>query len=371
MANRQQARQAAHQRPAVVPTPKVEVPAGSPAEAASPGRPLATPHVDFDFIRGSVDAPLHALRTLFGHEIVTYFLADGAAIADEQMLHMYEHLRRVGHQPTLGLWLSSRGGATETPWKVVSLFREYCERFVVILPYRANSSATLISLGADEIVMTEMSELGPIDPSRRHPLLPTEDGAGNKKIPIPISVQDLRHVLKFLEREVGRDTLTPEAAAHVYTALFDKVHPLAIGALEQSWALAQQIGAQVLGTHMDREKQKAEIDNIVEQLSDHYKSHLYQINRNEARALGLPVRDATPTEAEASWNLYNAYSHLQVQGEATINGKKAGIGRLGHIDSRAGTTIGMGMTQFDDQTVQVINWESNWTLAPGARPPNP
>lgn len=34
----------------------------------------------------------------------------------------------------------------------------------VVIPYRAKSAATLIALGADRIVMSDSSELGPIDP---------------------------------------------------------------------------------------------------------------------------------------------------------------------------------------------------------------
>lgn len=45
------------------------------------------------------------------------------------------------------------------------MFREYSKQgsFSVLTPYRAHSAATVISLGADEIIMTEKSELGPID----------------------------------------------------------------------------------------------------------------------------------------------------------------------------------------------------------------
>src|ERR1700737_796077 len=115
---------------------------------------------------------IQSLEALFGNRVVTYFLEDGFMLADEQMLHLYEHLRRIGKQKRLALWLSSRGGASEVPWKVVSLLREFADSLQVLLPYRAASAATVIALGADQIVMTEMAELGPIDPSRWHPLLP-------------------------------------------------------------------------------------------------------------------------------------------------------------------------------------------------------
>jgi len=62
---------------------------------------------------------------------------------------------------------------------------------------------------------------------------PAPDG---KKVPIPISVQDLRHVLKFLQRELGED-LPPAAAASVYTALFRE------GAPARHWRLRAVVGA--------------------------------------------------------------------------------------------------------------------------------
>jgi membrane-bound ClpP family serine protease len=37
-------------------------------------------------------------------------------------------------------------------------------KFIVVVPRRAKSAATLICCGADEIHMGQMSELGPIDP---------------------------------------------------------------------------------------------------------------------------------------------------------------------------------------------------------------
>src|SRR3954447_23860371 len=123
------------------------------------------------FVRGQIESPAAALEKLRGHPVISYVLT-GAQLADEQMLHLYEHLRRLGKQDHLSLFLSSRGGATEVPWKIISLIRSYTKKFSVLVPYQAHSAATLTALGADEIVMTPMSELGPIDPIRAHPLIP-------------------------------------------------------------------------------------------------------------------------------------------------------------------------------------------------------
>jgi len=323
----------------------------------------------FELVRAQVFPYVEALEQVRGRKLIAYFLDEGAALADEQMLHLYEHLRRIGKQEQIDLWVSSRGGATEIPWKIVSLLREFARRFAVLVPYRAHSAATHIALGADEIVMTEMSELGPVDPSRRHPLLPKEKTRTGAEIPIPISVQDLRHVLEFIEREMGKD-LAPDAAATVYTALFDKVHPLAIGALEQSWALARQISERVLSTHMDTDAEKEKIGAIVDRLSDYYKSHLYQIGRREARGMGLNVVDASDEEAAAMWLLYVAYSNVQIQGEGEVEGEPAVVSRLGHIDSMAGSTIGLGMAKKSEPRELVgSRWQSRWLVEPGGPRP--
>jgi hypothetical protein len=345
-------------------------PAAQPRAQAPQAQPQPQAH---DHVRAEVHPRLQTLEQERGHPVIAYFLGEQTSLADEQIHHLYEHLRRIGKQDQLSLWLHSRGGATETPWKIVCLIREFCDCFSVLIPYRAHSAATLISLGADEIVMTEMAELGPVDPTRRHPLLPVEETPDGKKIPIPISVQDLRHLLQFLKREMGEE-LPPEVAATVYTALFEKVHPLAIGALEQAWALSIQVAKRVLSTHMDRESDAEAIDAIVDRLSDYYKSHLYQISRGEAREIGLKVVDASEAEGKLMWELYHAYAHLAISGEGELNGRKAVVMGLGHIDSAAGATIGIGLAEASRPgEVVAARWESQWrdeqaAAAPDAEP---
>lgn len=72
-------------------------------------------------------------------------------------------LRRIGDVEVLNVILHSPGGDGTVVEKFVSLCRAQCKKFRVIIPNEAKSAATLISLGADEIIMGPPSELGPID----------------------------------------------------------------------------------------------------------------------------------------------------------------------------------------------------------------
>ena len=62
------------------------------------------------------------------------------------------------------LIIHSSGGRIEPAYLISKCCKEYSDKFVVSVPRKAKSAATLISLGADEIHMGIMSELGPIDP---------------------------------------------------------------------------------------------------------------------------------------------------------------------------------------------------------------
>ena len=62
------------------------------------------------------------------------------------------------------LILHSLGGSPDVAEKIVETIRERTRKFYVVIPERAKSSATLLSLGSDKIYMLESAELGPIDP---------------------------------------------------------------------------------------------------------------------------------------------------------------------------------------------------------------
>jgi len=250
--------------------------------------------------------------------VVIYWLTDLAKMSEGVVDSLHDHLTAIGRQPELDVLLFTRGGDVEVSWRLVTLIREFCDRLVLLVPGRATSSGTLFALGADEIVMTSLGVLGPIDPSRSHPLLPRSEGSDESE---PVSVQDMRHAMRFIRETAspGDDTsYTPEAMGQIVMALFEHIHPLAIGAIEQSYALAKLIGTRCLETHMDTEKNRAEIDAIVNRLCDDYKSHAYPIARREAREIGLNVVDPPPAVESAMLELLKFYTARKKGGPSSV-----------------------------------------------------
>lgn len=63
------------------------------------------------------------------------------------------------------LFLVSHGGRIEPAYQITKICKKYSlSNFQVVVPRRAKSAATLIAIGADNIHMGPLGELGPIDP---------------------------------------------------------------------------------------------------------------------------------------------------------------------------------------------------------------
>lgn len=60
--------------------------------------------------------------------------------------------------------LDSPGGDGETAVRLARSTQARCARFTVIVPDQAKSAATILALGAHEILMGPTSDLGPVDP---------------------------------------------------------------------------------------------------------------------------------------------------------------------------------------------------------------
>lgn len=247
-------------------------------------------------------ALISQLQELRQSRVITFVTAPDVVIRGDVIEQLYEQLHDIGRVPQIDLFLHSTGGQTEIPWRLITLIREFCDRFAVLIPAVAYSAATHLAMGANEIVMGPLSELSPVDPARTHPLLPrSQEG----KPPEPISVQDLRHCVEFIKNEINDPS--PEAMAEIFVALFEKVHPLAIGAIQQSYALSRLISAKALSTHMDPEAEEKQIKRIVDALSDEFFSHHYRIGRKEAKEIGLKVADADDRLWATMWALYKHY----------------------------------------------------------------
>ena len=90
-----------------------------------------------------------------------------ASIDDTDLDEIFSALQEQNPQRNKDvlLLLVSNGGSIESAYQISKICRSMAaEKFVVAIPRQAKSAATLIAIGADEIHMGPLAQLGPIDP---------------------------------------------------------------------------------------------------------------------------------------------------------------------------------------------------------------
>lgn len=241
------------------------------------------------------------LEQAFESKILTYITSDrpnmSAQIASDVIEYFIDHLDKIGPCDKISLFLYTRGGDTSAARNIVNLLRMYCETLQVIVPHKAHSSGTIISLGANEIVMTKQATLGPIDPSLHTALNPrVPDGSI-----FPVSVEAVKGYLEFAKNELSIEDDT--ALASIFEKLSDFVHPLVLGEVYRSKAQIQMMAEQLLQNQVtDPDK----IKKIIAFLCSESGSHDYTINRREAKnELGLNIIKPTPEQYALIKNLYD------------------------------------------------------------------
>jgi len=247
-----------------------------------------------------------------GSKVITYVTSDrkgsvNARIAMDVVPVISNHLRKIGKTDKIDLFLYSTGGDTMVPWRMVSMIREYCNNFSVLIPYKAHSAATMISLGADEILMSDLSELSPIDPSTANVFNPQDPNNPQNKI--PISVEDVMAYFDLAKNKFG--IKNDEELAGIFNKFVEanpQIHPLALGNVNRTHNLIRILAKRLLKSHQEPIKEE-EIDKLVDYFTEKLYSHQYFIGRKEAKEdLGLTtVVSANPDLADLMTKLYEEY----------------------------------------------------------------
>lgn len=245
--------------------------------------------------------------------VICYITGDknqfSAKIGDDVIPTIFRHLELIGNRNNIDLLLYTRGGDMVTPIRIVKIIRSFCKKFSILIPYRAHSAGTLIALGADEIVMTKLAELTPVDPTTGHPFNP-RDPVDQKK-PIPISVEDITSYFLLAKDKIK---IKEDKMAEIYDNLTKHsypdprhLHPLALGNIYRAQRMIRILSERLLGLRMDTGNNKA-IEKIVNEITSDICIHNYPIYRDEAKSLGLNVIVPNHNLEKMLWNVYVKYA---------------------------------------------------------------
>lgn len=280
------------------------------------------------------------LEQEFETKILTYITSDRAGfeiqIEQDAVDLFINHLDCIGSVPKISLYLYTRGGNISVAWNIINLLRQYCDELQVIIPHKAHSAGTLMSIGANSIVMTKQATLGPIDPSINTPLNPLIPGRSGATL--PVSVEAVKGYLEFAKEELSiKDDI---ALANILIKLSDSVHPLVLGNVYRSRAQIKMLAEKLL---INQVTEPTKIKEIISFLCSDSGSHDYTINRREAlNNLGLNIITPNDTQYRTIKDIYDDISHelgfgipLDRKNIASTNGGEYCV-RRGLIESLSG-----------------------------------
>lgn len=249
----------------------------------------------------------------------TIFTAD---IQDNIYLPFNDILKNIGSQSRIDLFLYSRGGNTLVPWKLVNMIREYTDYLTVLIPYHANSSATLISIGANKIIMGRLADISPIDPTLTTPFNPSIPGREmDLRSRLGISVED---IMSYYELAKNTMRLKEEASLlKAFELLSTNVQPIALGAIHRSYNQIRILAHKLLGLHLDEQKDYLLINKIIENLTEKLYNHGHMINRKEAKEiLSSDLIEIPDMQLETYiWDLFEIYEkHMKMNEQFDFRG---------------------------------------------------
>nr|WP_321265227.1 hypothetical protein [uncultured Sphaerochaeta sp.] len=98
-----------------------------------------------------------------GNDILTYASTFAGSIEWDDKLPFYDQLSNLGQSNKIDIILETPGGQAEVVEDFIQTLRKEYEIVNVIVPGGAMSAGTIFAMGANEILMGDMSTLGPID----------------------------------------------------------------------------------------------------------------------------------------------------------------------------------------------------------------
>lgn len=204
-----------------------------------------------------------------------------------------------GTDSELVVILDSSGGTIGAAYLICKLLRANCSRLKVVVPRWAKSAATLICLAADELVLTDVAELGPLDPQVRRP---GETGA-RPVLDEYMALDALRKdvlmsidlVMQLMIGGTGmdvKDLITPVCTfvSSLMAPVYSRVDPFVYAAHMRSVEISKEYAIRVLQQHVlpggTTETPQA-LGQIANQLASGYPCHDFVVDLSELARLGL------------------------------------------------------------------------------------
>lgn len=200
------------------------------------------------------------------------------------------------------LVLVTSGGTAESAYRIARCLQEAYEQFTVLVPGWCKSAGTLCVLGANEVVMADCAELGPLDVqlAKRDELGETSSGLVLTEAMNALKNQAFElyeeymlliklHCGGLVSFKVATEIST-RMAIGLSEPLLRQIDPVQVGETARSMAIAQAYGERL------RVRSKNFSNEALELLIEGYPEHGFVIDRREAAEIFQRVRSPNDNE---------------------------------------------------------------------------
>ena len=198
------------------------------------------------------------------------------------------------------VFLTTRGGDPDGGFRIARCLQHHYRHIRLVVPSHCKSAGTLIAIGAHELAIGDLGELGPIDIQVLKSSELQERSSGLDIIQALQAAQThtLEAFLKTLIdlRSGGRlsTKLAGQFAASVATGiaapLYSQIDPNRLGETQRAMRIAQEYGRRL------NQSSQALHDGALENLISAYPSHTFVIDRKEAGTLFRHTQHPVPEE---------------------------------------------------------------------------
>lgn len=207
---------------------------------------------------------------------------------------IYINRNEIEKDKPIAIFIDSPGGQAAEAYRIARFFKRRCGEVKAIVPKYAKSAATLLSLGAKEIIMGEEAELGPLDVQITD--FDKEDTASALD-----ETQSIDGLFEFATGQIINisklwsnifhkriQTVFPFAidfVTNMMRPLMEKIDTIHYSSYSRSLRIGQEYASRLLSEYYDEIFAKT----IAEKLVTDYPGHGFIINLHEAKKIGLNV----------------------------------------------------------------------------------
>lgn len=187
----------------------------------------------------------------------------------------------------VALLIDSPGGLAPSAYRLADFLRKHCGGFTAIVPHYAKSAATLLTLGADTIIMGQYAELGPLDVQVEDMDREERSSALNEVQALErlheTALQEIDSTSMFLLERTRKkaDTLLPlvlKFVADMKKPLLEKIDTVHYTQMSRQLRQVEEYATRLLEPKYGQEKATLISKSLVHKYSD----HSFIIDANEA-----------------------------------------------------------------------------------------